>query len=46
MKLGKIKCGRISITDQSICMGVIFIVLGIMVAVGYTVYSKFWVCLS
>ncbi len=46
MKSGKIKRGRMNITDQSICMGVIFIVPGIVVAVGYTVYSKFWVCLS
>lgn len=46
MKSWEIKCGRMNITGQSIRMGVIFIVLGIVVAVGYTVYSKFWVCLS
>ncbi|EJQ4600009.1 hypothetical protein N4C04_004536 [Salmonella enterica] len=41
MKLWEIKRGRMNITGQSICMGVIFIVLGIVVAVGYTVNSGF-----
>lgn len=42
MKLKKVKRGLINITDQSVNMGIIFIVLGIVAAVGYTVYSKFW----
>lgn len=42
MKLKKVKRGLINITDQSVNMGVIFLVLGIVAAVGYTVYSKFW----
>lgn len=42
MKLKKVKHGLINITDQSVNMGIIFIVLGIVAAVGYTVYSKFW----
>ncbi|EAR7712435.1 conjugal transfer protein, partial [Salmonella enterica] len=39
MKLKKVKHGLINITDQSVNMGIIFIVLGIVAAVGYTVYS-------
>ncbi len=42
MKLKKVKRGLINITDQSVNMGIIFIVTGIVAAVGYTVYSKFW----
>ncbi len=42
MKLKKVKRGLINITDQSVNMGIIFIVPGIVAAVGYTVYSKFW----
>ncbi len=43
MKSGKIKRGRMNITDQSICMGVIFIVTGLwlLLAIQYTVNSGF-----
>lgn len=42
MKLKQIKRGLINITDQGMNMSVIFIVLGIVAAVGYGVISKFW----
>lgn len=42
MKFYKIKRGMINISDQSVNIGIIFIVLGFVAAMGYAVYSKFW----
>ena len=42
MRFFKLKRGMINISDQGVNMAIIFTVVGIVAAIGYNVYSKFW----
>lgn len=42
MKVKSIKRGLINISDQGVNMGIIFTAVGIIAAIGYALFSKFW----